>query len=89
MVVIKAVADYTSIIKYSKIHDFISMQKQRWERIFELSVIGLVIFIGMVSLLYSWIDSIFGGNVNVYVLTAVGILVSFGIVYAITWFDRG
>ncbi len=65
------------------------MTKQKWERAIELTIIGVVIFVGLVSVLYSWIDSAFGGNVNVYVLTAVAAVLTFFIVYAIKIFDKG
>ena len=65
-----------------------NLKKQRWERAFELSSLGVIFFIGFVSLLYSWIDSAFGVKVNIILLTAAGIAVSFSLVYAIYLFDK-
>ncbi len=65
------------------------MTMQKWERVIELSIIGVVLFIGLVSILYSWIDGAIGGIVNVYVLTAIAAVLSFLIVYAIKVFDKG
>jgi hypothetical protein len=65
------------------------MPKYKWERIFELSVIGAVIFIGLVSLFYSWIDEAFNVNVNFYLLTAVAVVATFLIVYLINILDKG
>lgn len=64
------------------------MVKQRWERAFELTSIGIVIFVGFVSIFYSWIDSIFGGRVNVYLLTVTAALATFLVVYIIYVFDK-
>ncbi len=64
------------------------MKKQRWEKYVEYSIIGTVLFLGLVSLLYSWIDSAFNVKVNVYLLTAAGIAVTALIVYVINVFDK-
>ncbi len=63
------------------------MAQQEWERIIELIVIGIVVFIGFVSLFYSWIDSAFGITVNIFALTAIAIAASFLVVYSIHVFD--
>ncbi len=65
------------------------MARQKWERVIELTIVGIVLFVGLVSILYSWIDSAFGGNVNIYLLTAISVAVTFLIVYAISVFDKG
>ncbi len=69
--------------------DYKDANKQGWERIIEEVIIGIVLFIGLVSLLYSWIDSVFGVIVGIPILTFLGILASFLIVYAIRVFDKG
>ncbi len=61
-------------------------KKQRWEDIIEFIVIGAVVFIGFVSLFYSWIDSAFNVKVNIILLTAMGLIASFLFVYAIKVF---
>ena len=65
-----------------------TMEKQGWERVFELTTIGVVLFIGLVSLFYSWIDSAFHVIVNIYLLTATAVVASFAIVYVIGTFSR-
>jgi hypothetical protein len=65
------------------------VKKQSWEKIIEEVIIGIVLFIGLVSLLYSWIDSVFGVIVGMPMLTFLGILASFLVVYAIRVFDKG
>jgi len=69
--------------------DYKDANKQGWEKIIEEVIIGIVLFIGLVSLLYSWIDSVFGVIVGIPILTFLGILASFLIVYAIRVFDKG
>jgi hypothetical protein len=69
--------------------DYKEIKKAGWERIIEEVIIGIVLFIGLVSLLYSWIDSLFGVIVGIPVLTFLGILASFIVVYAIRVFDKG
>ncbi|MCL5009564.1 MAG: hypothetical protein M1433_01090 [Candidatus Parvarchaeota archaeon] len=64
------------------------MKRQRWEKAIEYALIGIIVFIGFVSLLYSWIDSAFGINVNVYLLAALAVVVSFLVVYIIRMFDE-
>ncbi len=61
--------------------------EKKWEKYIMLVVIGIVIFIGFVSLLYSWIDSVYKINVNPYVLTVIAFIITFGIVFAINHFD--
>ncbi len=63
------------------------VEKQRWERAFELTTVGVVLFIGLVSLFYSWIDSAFHTIVNIYLLTATAAVASFAIVYVISIFS--
>ena len=65
------------------------MASQKWERAIELTIVGIVLFVGLVSILYSWIDSAFGGNINIYLLTTISAAVTFLIVYAISAFDKG
>ena len=69
--------------------DYKDANKQGWEKIIEEVIIGIVLFIGLVSLLYSWIDSVFGVIVGIPILTFLGILASFLVVYAIRVFDKG
>ncbi len=69
--------------------DYKDINKQAWEKIIEELIVGIVLFIGLVSLLYSWIDSVFGVIVGIPVLTFLGILASFLVVYAIRVFDKG
>ena len=69
--------------------DYKDANKQPWEKIIEEVIIGIVLFIGLVSLLYSWIDSVFGVIVGIPMLTFLGILASFLVVYAIRVFDKG
>ncbi len=69
--------------------DYKEIKKAGWERIIEEVIIGIVLFIGLVSLLYSWIDSLFGVIVGIPVLTFLGILASFIVVYAIRVVDKG
>lgn len=54
-----------------------------------MSVIGIVLFIGIVSIFYSYIDSAFNVNVNVYLLTAAAGAATALIVYLIKVFDKG
>ena len=69
--------------------DYKDINKQAWEKIIEEVIVGIVLFIGFVSLLYSWIDSLFGVIVGIPILTFLGILASFIVVYAIRVFDKG
>ena len=69
--------------------EYKEIKKQGWEKIIEELIIGIVLFIGLVSLLYSWIDSVFGVIVGIPMLTFLGILASFLVVYAIRVFDKG
>ncbi|EEZ92659.1 MAG: hypothetical protein BJBARM4_0757 [Candidatus Parvarchaeum acidiphilum ARMAN-4] len=69
--------------------DYKDINKQAWEKIIEEVIVGIVLFIGLVSLLYSWIDSLFGVIVGIPILTFLGILASFIVVYAIRVFDKG
>ncbi len=69
--------------------DYKDINKQAWEKIIEELIVGIVLFIGLVSLLYSWIDSVFGVIVGIPILTFLGILASFLVVYAIRVFDKG
>ena len=69
--------------------DYKDINKQAWEKIIEELIVGIVLFIGLVSLLYSWIDSLFGVIVGIPILTFLGILASFIVVYAIRVFDKG
>ncbi len=69
--------------------DYKEIKKAGWEKIIEEVIIGAVLFIGLVSLLYSWIDSVFGVIVGIPILTFLGILASFLVVYAIKVFDKG
>jgi divalent metal cation (Fe/Co/Zn/Cd) transporter len=64
------------------------MAKQKWEKIIELVIIGIVVYIGFVSIFYSWIDTAFGITVNIVVLSVVALVASFMVVYAIKIFDR-
>ncbi|MCL4400909.1 hypothetical protein M1316_02975 [Candidatus Parvarchaeota archaeon] len=64
------------------------MAMQKWERAFELGTVGVVLFIGLVSMFYSWIDSAFGGKVNIYLLTATAAIATALIVYIIYRFDK-
>ncbi|MCL5016828.1 MAG: hypothetical protein M1441_01655 [Candidatus Parvarchaeota archaeon] len=64
------------------------MAKQKWEKIIELVIIGIVVYIGFVSIFYSWIDTAFGITVNIVVLSVVALAASFMVVYAIKIFDR-
>ena len=65
------------------------IKKQNWEKTIEEVIVGVVFFIGLVSLLYSWIDSAFGVIVGIPMLTFLGIVASFLIIYAIRVFDKG
>lgn len=69
--------------------DYKDINKQAWEKIIEEVIVGIVLFIGLVSLLYSWIDILFGVIVGIPILTFLGILASFIVVYAIRVFDKG
>jgi uncharacterized YccA/Bax inhibitor family protein len=69
--------------------EYTQVKKQEWERIIEEVIVGIVLFIGLVSLLYSWVDTVFGVIVGIPMLTFLGILASFLIVYAIRIFDKG
>ena len=69
--------------------DYTEIKKRGWEKIIEEVIVGMVLFIGLVSLLYSWIDSIFGVIVGIPILTFLGILAAFLVVYAIRVFDKG
>ena len=69
--------------------DYKEVNKQAWEKIVEEVIVGIVLFIGLVSLLYSWVDSVFGVIVGIPMLTFLGILASFLVVYAIRVFDKG
>ena len=69
--------------------EYKEIKKQNWEKIIEEVIIGIVLFIGLVSLLYSWIDSLFGLIVGIPILTFLGVLVSFLVVYMIRVFDKG
>ncbi|MCL4372939.1 hypothetical protein M1384_02620 [Candidatus Parvarchaeota archaeon] len=69
--------------------DYKDTNKQPWEKIIEELIVGIVLFIGLVSLLYSWIDSVFGVIVGIPMLTFLGILASFLVVYAIRVLDKG
>lgn len=69
--------------------DYKEVNKAGWEKIVEEVIVGVVLFIGLVSLLYSWIDSVFGVIVGIPMLTFLGILASFLVVYAIRVFDKG
>ncbi|MCL5420765.1 MAG: hypothetical protein M1284_03390 [Candidatus Parvarchaeota archaeon] len=69
--------------------DYTEIKKRGWEKIIEEVIVGMVLFIGLVSLLYSWIDSIFGVIVGIPILTFMGILAAFLVVYAIRVFDKG
>jgi uncharacterized YccA/Bax inhibitor family protein len=69
--------------------EYTEIKKQGWEKIIEEVIVGMVLFIGLVSLLYSWIDSIFGVIVGIPILTFLGILAAFLVVYAIRVFDKG
>jgi uncharacterized YccA/Bax inhibitor family protein len=69
--------------------EYKEIKKQNWEKIIEEVIIGIVLFIGLVSLLYSWIDSLFGVIVGIPILTFLGVLVSFLVVYMIRVFDKG
>ena len=64
------------------------MAKQKWEKIIELVIIGIVVYIGFVSIFYSWIDTAFGITVNIVVLSVIALAASFMVVYAIKIFDR-
>lgn len=65
------------------------MKMQRWEKAIEYITIGVILFIGVVSLLYSWIDSAFNINIgNIYLLAALAAVISFIIVYLIRMFDN-
>ncbi len=61
-------------------------KKEKWEEIIELAVIGTVVFIGFVSLFYSWIDSVFNVEVGIVILTIIGLVASFLFVYVIKIF---
>jgi uncharacterized YccA/Bax inhibitor family protein len=69
--------------------EYTQVKKQEWERIIEEVIVGIVLFIGLVSLLYSWVDTVFGVIVGIPMLTFLGILASFLVVYAIRIFDKG
>ena len=69
--------------------DYKEVNKAGWEKMVEEVIVGVVLFIGLVSLLYSWIDSVFGVIVGIPMLTFLGILASFLVVYAIRVFDKG
>ena len=69
--------------------DYKEIKKQGWEKVVEEVIVGIVLFIGLVSLLYSWIDSVFGVIVGIPMLTFLGILASFLVVYAIRVSDKG
>ncbi|MCW1299535.1 MAG: hypothetical protein QXD02_04415, partial [Candidatus Parvarchaeum sp.] len=60
--------------------DYKEIKKQGWEKVVEEVIVGIVLFIGLVSLLYSWIDSVFGVIVGIPMLTFLGILASFLVV---------
>lgn len=64
------------------------MNKQAFEGYFERSIIGVVLFIGFVSLFYSWIDSVLNININVYLLALIAVVVVAAILYLISVFDR-
>ncbi len=65
------------------------MELPKLERLFELSTIGAVIFIGMVAMIYSWIDTIFVTKADPILLTAAALAVSILSVYAMYHFDIG
>ncbi len=69
--------------------EYLEVKKDSWERIIEEVIVGIVLFIGLVSLLYSWIDSLFGVIVGIPILTFLGVLAAFLVVYAIRIFDKG
>ncbi|MCL4398376.1 MAG: hypothetical protein M1322_01050 [Candidatus Parvarchaeota archaeon] len=69
--------------------EYEEIKKQSWEKVVEEAIVGIVLFIGLVSLLYSWVDSIFGVIVGIPMLTFLGVLASFLVVYAIRVFDKG
>ncbi len=69
--------------------EYKEVKKEAWEKIIEEVIVGIVLFIGLVSLLYSWIDSLFGVIVGIPILTFLGLLASFIVVYAIRTFDKG
>ena len=61
-------------------------KKFRYENVIELAVVGVIVFIGFVSLFYSWIDSFFGVKVNIILLTVIGLVAAFLFVYVIKVF---
>lgn len=63
------------------------MKTSNFERYFEMAVVGVVFFIGFVSLFYSWIDSLFNININAYILTLIALAVTVFIVYLINKFE--
>ncbi len=63
------------------------MRINRFEKYFEMTIIGIVFYIGLVSLFYSWIDSAFNININVYVLTIIALIATLILVYLIDKFE--
>jgi hypothetical protein len=61
---------------------------QKWEKAIEYVLIGVIVFIGFVSLFYSWIDSAFNIIVNIYLLTGLAIAVSLAVVLIVMAFDE-
>ena len=53
-----------------------------------MAVIGIIVFIGFVSLFYSWIDSAFGINANVYMLTGMAAVVAAAVVYVVNYYEE-
>ncbi len=64
------------------------MKMQRWEKAIEYVLVGIIVFIGFVSLFYSWIDSAFHTIVNVYLLAGLAIAVSLAVVFIVRAFDE-
>ncbi len=64
------------------------MKMQKWEKAIEYVLIGVIVFIGFVSLFYSWIDSAFNIIVNIYLLTGLAIAVSLAVVLIVMAFDE-
>jgi hypothetical protein len=61
---------------------------QNWEKWILMAVIGIIVFIGFVSLFYSWIDSAFGINANVYMLTGMAAIVAAAVVYVVNYYEE-
>ncbi len=64
------------------------MKMQKWEKAIEYVLIGVIVFIGFVSLFYSWIDSAFNIIVNIYLLTGLAVAVSLAVVLIVMAFDE-